>query len=194
MNFQVSEHSDQDYGAFYDPNRTWSEWASSTGAGAVAPAAASLWPTSNDTVVLTGIATNVLPLRRGARGAQVAVLQGLLKETGNDPGSVDGDFGPRTEAAVKAFQRARGVQPTGVVDAATLHQLGEMLARVRQGGPRDAHRPPAGAQSTPSLPPGSVVDPTAQAPFYTRPWFVPAAVGTGLVVAAGVGYLLLRGR
>ncbi|MGA1374752.1 MAG: PGRP and LysM peptidoglycan-binding domain-containing protein, partial [Flavobacteriales bacterium] len=39
-----------------------------------------------------GIALNVLPLRRGAKGAQVTQLQRVLKETGNDPGKIDGDW------------------------------------------------------------------------------------------------------
>ena len=59
-------------------------------------------------------------LSRGATGAAVSALQKGLKlyagqNPAADPGSVDGDFGPRTEAAVKAYQSDRGVSVDGVV-------------------------------------------------------------------------------
>ncbi|MGL4238069.1 lytic murein transglycosylase [Tabrizicola sp.] len=40
-------------------------------------------------------------------------LQGLLGRAGFDPGGVDGRMGPKTIAAVKAFQKARGLIPDG---------------------------------------------------------------------------------
>jgi peptidoglycan hydrolase-like protein with peptidoglycan-binding domain len=44
----------------------------------------------------------------------VAALQFFcLKFKWGDPGSADGDFGPRTEAAVKAMQSALGVTADG---------------------------------------------------------------------------------
>jgi len=47
-------------------------------------------------------------LRRGATGPLVILLQQRLGLT------ADGSFGPRTEAAVRAFQRARGMVPDGI--------------------------------------------------------------------------------
>ena len=58
-------------------------------------------------------------LRRGSRGEFVAYLQELLIAAGHDPGPVDGIFGPRTEAAVRAFQQANGLQVDGVVGIQT---------------------------------------------------------------------------
>ncbi|WP_088554756.1 PGRP and LysM peptidoglycan-binding domain-containing protein [Calderihabitans maritimus] len=58
-------------------------------------------------------------LRRTSRGPAVRVLQLLLTRAGFDPGPIDGIFGPRTEAAVKAFQRQKGLPVTGVVDTNT---------------------------------------------------------------------------
>ncbi len=45
-------------------------------------------------------------IKRGASGAAVKLLQELLKHAGHNPGPIDSDFGPLTEAAVKAFQTA----------------------------------------------------------------------------------------
>lgn len=63
-------------------------------------------------------------LRRGAHGEPIRALQGRLRELGFDPGGVDGDFGPRTEAAVLAFQRSRGLFADGVVGPETWRHLG----------------------------------------------------------------------
>ena len=57
-------------------------------------------------------------LARGASGSVVTALQKGLKKystPATDPGAVDGDFGPKTEAAVKAYQQDRGVPADGIV-------------------------------------------------------------------------------
>jgi len=57
-------------------------------------------------------------LRRGASGGVVTALQNGLKKYSTpptDPGAVDGDFGPKTEGAVKAYQQDRGVGVDGIV-------------------------------------------------------------------------------
>lgn len=61
-------------------------------------------------------------LRRGSRGAEVRALQRALAAAGH-PVTVDGDFGARTEAAVRAFQSASGLVVDGVVGARTWRQL-----------------------------------------------------------------------
>ena len=57
-------------------------------------------------------------LQRGAKGAEVELLQDLLNRTGALLGC-DGDFGGGTEAAVKEAQQLAGLPVTGVADAAT---------------------------------------------------------------------------
>ena len=57
-------------------------------------------------------------LARGASGGVVTALQRGLKKystPATDPGAVDGDFGPNTEAAVKAYQQDRGIHVDGIV-------------------------------------------------------------------------------
>jgi murein L,D-transpeptidase YcbB/YkuD len=55
---------------------------------------------------------------------QVRQVQRKLNETGYNSGGVDGIWGPRTEAAVRNFQRAKGLQVTGRLNEQTLQALG----------------------------------------------------------------------
>ena len=50
----------------------------------------------------------------GSRGPLVALLQLSLNELGFDAGEADGVFGARTQAALKAFQAERGIEPNGI--------------------------------------------------------------------------------
>ncbi|MBN2358340.1 MAG: peptidoglycan-binding protein [Deltaproteobacteria bacterium] len=61
-------------------------------------------------------------LRRGDRGAAVRELQRLLNQHGAHL-AVDGDFGPRTEAAVRGFQRSHGLEVDGIVGPRTANKL-----------------------------------------------------------------------
>jgi hypothetical protein len=55
----------------------------------------------------------------GSRGTDVTRLQTALKSAGFDPGGADGAFGPKTQAAVLAFQRAQHLSVDGVVGPQT---------------------------------------------------------------------------
>jgi peptidoglycan hydrolase-like protein with peptidoglycan-binding domain len=57
-------------------------------------------------------------LREGAKGASVTQLQNLLRNKGYNI-AADGDFGPKTEAAVKKFQQAKGLAVDGIVGPKT---------------------------------------------------------------------------
>ena len=50
-------------------------------------------------------------------------LQTLLTEQGHPVGAVDGKIGPRTRAALRAFQAGAGLPPDGYADAAMLDRL-----------------------------------------------------------------------
>jgi peptidoglycan hydrolase-like protein with peptidoglycan-binding domain len=59
-------------------------------------------------------------LSRGLKNdAQVKILQEFLITKGFLVATADGNFGPKTETAVKKFQRANGVSPLGIVGPQT---------------------------------------------------------------------------
>ncbi len=66
-------------------------------------------------------------LQAGSQGTQVKQLQRALAHLGYAPGTVDGDFGPVTEAAVMRFQTAAKLDADGVVGPLTLAALGKAL-------------------------------------------------------------------
>ena len=67
---------------------------------------------------------NIPTLRRGSQGDEVEELQALLNAKYGANLDVDSIFGAKTEAAVKAFQRANGLTADGVVGAKTWKALG----------------------------------------------------------------------
>ncbi len=60
------------------------------------------------------------PIKYGARGDEVKMLQKLLADTGYYAGQIDGVFGGETLAAVKDFQTYNGLEPDGVVGKNTI--------------------------------------------------------------------------
>jgi peptidoglycan hydrolase-like protein with peptidoglycan-binding domain len=71
-------------------------------------------------------ATIGLPmLQKGSAGVAVRILQRLLTFQGF-PTTVDGEFGPKTEAQVKAFQKARKLKEDGIVGPKTWRELSEL--------------------------------------------------------------------
>lgn len=49
--------------------------------------------------------------------------QALLKYLGHDPGAIDGQDGPKTQAAVKSFRKQQGLSESGTLDADTKQKL-----------------------------------------------------------------------
>ncbi|MFZ5439229.1 MAG: peptidoglycan-binding protein [Myxococcota bacterium] len=87
------------------------------------------------------------PLRLGARSPAVARLQQLLVRHGFDPHGVDGSFGPKTLAAVREFQRAKGLVVDGYVGPITWGAL--------EKAPSSRPAPPTGRA-------------TSHVPFYSQ--------------------------
>jgi hypothetical protein len=153
-------------------------------------------------------------IRRGANGNDVRALQLHLVAHGFPVGVVDGDFGPRTETVVRAFQRSRGLTDDGIVGPRTWDELLKPPSAMRPAFPhsrcwplrclRDGRKPQVTSghfTRNPSRPKHNGVD-----LFYpyrgsdpamrvgdggrTSRWWIPpetyaCAVWSGRVVAAG---------
>jgi hypothetical protein len=93
---------------------------------------------NNDTPLTAWIRTEIeldAPLARGAGGQEVKRVQEWLNL--HDMGlSIDGDFGPVTQAKVKQFQTKMGREASGIVDAGTYQDLVSPLRRVLSPLPR----------------------------------------------------------
>jgi peptidoglycan hydrolase-like protein with peptidoglycan-binding domain len=55
------------------------------------------------------------------------MVQSILNQLGYNAGPVDGIYGPKTEAGIKAFQKARGITVDGIYGPDTANHLGEAL-------------------------------------------------------------------
>ena len=101
------------------------------------------------------------PLAQGMKGDAVKDVQQRLIELGYLNGGADGNYGGKTAAAVKAFQQASGMEPTGEADDLTQKALFwsrtpaanayEKLDYQRALGEADAYRDTAVSFSGPVL-------------------------------------------
>ena len=81
----------------------------------------------------TGVGSGQTGSGAGATGAasngqqdaqQVKHIQKALQEKGMDPGPIDGIMGPRTQTALRDFQKGQSLPTTGRLDSQTLEKLG----------------------------------------------------------------------
>jgi peptidoglycan hydrolase-like protein with peptidoglycan-binding domain len=85
------------------------------------------------------MATGLSPwplVRQGAKEHPVPSLQYLLRARGHTV-NVDGDFGPKTDAAVRAFQSQKHLTVDGIVGPVT---WGALIIQVQRGAEGDAVR------------------------------------------------------
>lgn len=83
--------------------------------------------------------------------AVVENTQRQLASLGLDPGPIDGDMGPKTRAAVVAFQRANGLNADGIIGPRTIAALRQATAPAPEPTPMGVP-PPAPALGTPPTP------------------------------------------
>ncbi len=77
-----------------------------------------------------------ITMKIGDRGEQVRQLQVLLNRDYPAYSNLveDGDYGPKTEAVIREFQRRAGLSVTGVADSWTLAKLDEFTTQHGGGG------------------------------------------------------------
>ncbi|MYF07429.1 MAG: trypsin-like serine protease [Rhodospirillaceae bacterium] len=75
------------------------------------------------------------PRRNALRPRQVASLQRALARLGYDPGPADGVLGPRSRAAIRAFQASVGLPANGGVSNRLVNAVVDALRRASASGP-----------------------------------------------------------
>lgn len=97
-------------------------------------------------------------LSRGMTGEDVRKLQSALVRLGHmteaQMSTGPGTFGPRTEAALRAFQQSHGVPATGYYGPLSRAALAKALANVDRYPPNKAPPSPAPPSPAPAEPPG----------------------------------------
>jgi peptidoglycan hydrolase-like protein with peptidoglycan-binding domain len=83
--------------------------------------------------------------------------QERLAALGFDPGTADGIMGPRTRAAIRAYQRRSGLRVTGTLDSATVQGLGVGVAAAPRTS-TTAAAPPATVEDWSPLPTQAEID------------------------------------
>ena len=85
---------------------------------------------------MSGTLTPWPVVQNGSQGHPIRTLQFLLRARGHNL-TVDGMFGPATEAAVKAFQTSKGMTADGIMSAQTWSRV---IIQVKKGSSGDTVR------------------------------------------------------
>ena len=105
---------------YKEPIKPGSSAQAGSGQGADAPKPVS----GADTVPEVDHSLKLPMLRMGSRGDAVKVAQALLAlRKFKNVGNIDGDFGPRTQAMVNAFQDWAGIEIDGIIGPETWEKL-----------------------------------------------------------------------
>ena len=101
---------------------------------------------------------------------KVKAVQEALKGNGFDPGTADGVIGPKTNQAIRDFQKSKNLQATGRIDERTASALG--VGDMSGAGGRPSSTPSSGTDKTgkevgseptkPGARGGSTIDPPSK--------------------------------
>ena len=76
-----------------------------------------------ETEMVKPVSLTVPQLSKGSKNAAVEAVQAILNIRGYACGTVDGDFGSKTDSAVKKYQANKGLVADGIVGAQTWGKL-----------------------------------------------------------------------
>ncbi len=92
-----------------------------------------VYPITNNNSIVADSYMEAAAVRNGDSGSKVKEIQRKLNELGFSVGNVDGIFGSKTLAAVKNFQKSRGLTVDGIVGTNTAKALGISLSSGSSG-------------------------------------------------------------
>lgn len=128
------------------------------------------------------------------RGDDVATLQSRLVEMGFNLGRVDGIFGPRTESAVKEFQKSTGSKSDGICGPATVIGLIRLVKVVSGGTPTELRENAARIVKGPALANKVIVlDPSSEEQDADICFDIASRL-EGRLIALGVTVVLTHGQ
>lgn len=125
-------------------------------------------------------------LRVGSRGSNVAQLQRALAAHGFSAGSADGIFGARTHAAVRAYQRSRGLAADGIVGPQTGSRLFHSRNADLWEGAGGGRRPSSGRRPS-AVRPGQTAGPTGGSNSAKLRYAAQRARALGLTITSTTG-------
>jgi len=99
-------------------------------------------------------------MARSGGAEQVKAVQQALKDKGMDPGNVDGKMGPKTQSALREYQKKEGLKESGRLDTETMAKLG--VAKTSDTGTTTPSASPSTDSSTTgSTPSGAAANPSS---------------------------------
>jgi peptidoglycan hydrolase-like protein with peptidoglycan-binding domain len=121
----------------------------------------------------------------------VTLTQTALKNAGFDPGPIDGIMGPKTKAAIRAFQQAKGLKVDGIVGPATTAALTPYVTPPKPDPVSIAPKidPLKTDVGTPDLPVAAKQNTPSPAPAPSAP--PTPSIGPTVVAAPKTGSMLL---
>lgn len=129
--------------------------------GAGSPQAGAMPQGSNIQGAASG-SPDQMSARRGVSGTTVRQAQTQLKQSGDYHGTVDGRWGPATQAAVRSYQQKHNLPVTGRLDRETMDSMnlsGQQRAAPSPSAPAsppsDANPPAAGGSPDAAAPQGA---------------------------------------
>jgi len=94
--------------------------------------------------------TNYETLQQGDQGEAVQKIQARLEELGYLDREYDGHFGEYTAQCVSEFQKANGLEETGIADEKTQRKLFSRTAKAKGSAEGSSSEPPAETSQEPS--------------------------------------------